>query len=90
MPFCSESLCSATKYGALSVPEGRIEMVWSIGNDDAVSFSWIERNGPIVEEPTRCGFGSRFILEVLVADANWNARLDYEPSGLRCTINIHM
>jgi two-component sensor histidine kinase len=84
-----QELCTnASKYGALSVPAGRLDARWTIGESGIVNFTWVERDGPSVQKPTRRGFGTRFIQEVLAADANWDAVLDYAPAGLRCIITI--
>ncbi|WP_260923207.1 sensor histidine kinase [Novosphingobium sp. 9] len=54
-------LCTnAAKYGALSTPEGRVTLSWSI-DDTHLSLSWAERGGPLVSPPSRKGFGSRLI-----------------------------
>ncbi|EAU42115.1 putative signal transduction histidine kinase with GAF domain [Fulvimarina pelagi HTCC2506] len=56
---------NALKYGALSVPEGKVEILWSIeGPRDEAEFvfRWSESGGPPAREPRgRRGFGSRLI-----------------------------
>jgi len=59
---------------------------WSI--DGRLAFSWIERDGPPVREPTRRGFGNRLIQDILAMDSGWSVTLDYAPAGLRCTMLI--
>lgn len=52
-----ELATNAAKYGALSVPEGRIAVSWKL-DGDVFRFRWIEMDGPAVSEPARKGFGS--------------------------------
>ena len=59
---------------------------WSI--DGCLAFNWIERDGPPVREPTRRGFGTRLIQDILAMDSGWSVTLDYAPAGLRCTMLI--
>jgi two-component sensor histidine kinase len=80
---------NALKYGALSVPEGRVSIVWSI---DAATgrfkLQWRESNGPPVVEPKEKNFGSRFIEQALPGQLQGEARLIFEPTGLVCDVNI--
>jgi PAS domain S-box-containing protein len=87
-----ELTTNASKYGALSVPAGRIEISWVILESDSapsqLRIEWRERNGPVVEAPMRHGFGSRFIEGSVAAELQGSARLDYHPTGLVCTMKI--
>src|SRR5262245_371981 len=42
-----ELATNAAKYGALSAPEGKLEVSWSLGNE-ALILDWVERDGPRV------------------------------------------
>lgn len=77
-----ELATNATKYGALSIPSGRVLVTWHTtrSNDGANIFdlSWVERGGPPLTRPTRAGFGTA-VLEQLAArgvggktDVRWN------------------
>src|ERR1700709_1771695 len=58
----NELCTNTTKFGALSVPAGRIEIVWKI--DEATQrlhLTWSEKNGPPVQAPTRRSFGTRLM-----------------------------
>jgi two-component sensor histidine kinase len=70
----------------LSVEQGRLEVSWSRRDDGRLAFSWIERDGPPVRKPTRRGFGTRLIQDILAMDSGWSVNLDYAPEGLRCTM----
>ena len=82
---------NAVKYGALSVPEGRVDVVWRKvegGDTGEPSFElvWQERGGPPVVPPSRKGFGSRLVGIGLSRTGQGHVDLDYAPAGLRCRI----
>lgn len=85
-----ELVTNAVKYGALSTPEGRVCVSWNLYHDEDgqrhMTFLWEERGGPPVETPSRRGFGSRLIERSLAADGGGQARMEFDPEGLRCTI----
>jgi PAS domain S-box-containing protein len=87
-----ELTTNAAKYGALSVPGGRIEIRWQPAPGDrdgrALMIDWIEQGGPRVTEPLNRGFGSKLIEGGIAAELGGSARLAFEPSGLRCEIVI--
>ncbi len=55
-----ELATNAVKYGALSVPEGHVEVSWRKQNLD-LNLHWKEVGGPPAKQPTRVGLGSRLI-----------------------------
>lgn len=55
-----ELATNAAKYGALSVPDGCVDLTWSL-NGESLGLKWRERDGPQVMEPKQRGFGSRLI-----------------------------
>lgn len=80
-----ELATNAAKYGALSVPSGRVTITWAVEGAD-FSLRWSESGGPIVVQPTRLGFGSRLIERGLAADVGGKVALTYPPSGVVCTV----
>ncbi|EAR49852.1 sensor histidine kinase, putative [Oceanicola granulosus HTCC2516] len=84
-----ELVTNALKYGALSVPGGHVEITCAPEPGDAgkLRLIWSEHGGPIVQEPTRIGFGTRMIRMVLGSDG---ARIDFRfpPEGLRCEVRF--
>jgi two-component sensor histidine kinase len=78
---------NAMKYGALSVPKGRISIRWNI-EADRFKLHWQESGGPSVLEPSRKSFGLKLIEQALPGQLQGDARLNFEPRGLRCEINI--
>jgi PAS domain S-box-containing protein len=85
-----ELATNAAKYGALSAPEGSIDVRWSDERADGggIRLKWRERNGPPVSPPSRKGFGSRLIERALAYEMNSTVSLDYAPDGLRFEISI--
>jgi two-component sensor histidine kinase/DNA-binding response OmpR family regulator len=55
-----ELATNAAKYGALSVPTGRVAISWRLENAQ-LCLDWIESGGPRVEVPSRRGVGTRII-----------------------------
>jgi two-component sensor histidine kinase len=78
---------NAAKYGALSLPEGRVQITWSLGNG-SLTFQWTEAGGPQVEPPQHRGFGTRVIENIIGGQLNGGVRFDWRPSGLRCELVI--
>ncbi|KQR72881.1 PAS domain-containing sensor histidine kinase [Rhizobium sp. Leaf341] len=85
-----ELATNAAKYGALSMPDGKVRVTWQEdargAAAQAFALRWEEQGGPTVVQPTRSGFGSRLITRVLAADFKGEVRLDFAPSGLICTL----
>jgi two-component sensor histidine kinase len=77
-----ELATNATKYGALSRPEGRVTMTWDKQADDAFAFDWQETGGPPVTVPTRRGFGSRLTERVVSDLFQGQAAIRFEPTGV--------
>jgi hypothetical protein len=69
-----ELTTNAAKYGALSVPDGRIQIEWS---SDSVG-----TGGPVVELPKSRGFGSK-VMETMI-----RPRFCWHPQGLACEITL--
>ncbi len=85
-----ELATNAAKYGALSVPGGRVAIGWKLdGADDGDAFvlDWIERGGPPPTAPStsgRKGFGSRLIRMGLAGAGDVDLR--YPPLGFEATM----
>jgi PAS domain S-box-containing protein len=86
-----ELATNAVKYGALSVPEGRVAVEWSIttvGGERRLAFSWTEQEGPSVTPPTRTGFGTRMIERMLSGHVRGDAVIRYPVTGARFEIEV--
>ena len=79
----NELCTNAVKYGALSNPNGRIEINGAIDNDARMlRLSWTEKNGPRVHEPTRRSFGSKLVEQAFVGQLKGSAKLEFAPTGV--------
>jgi two-component sensor histidine kinase len=85
-----ELATNAAKYGALSNPDGRVFVDWSVANqaDRRLAIEWRELDGPPVAPPTRRGFGSRLIERNVRHDLGGEAELTYAAEGLRAAITL--
>ena len=63
-----ELATNAAKYGALSVPDGHVQVEWSHEQDGRLVLRWTETGGPPVEPPTRRGFGTRVMENMIRAN----------------------
>ena len=85
-------LCTnAAKYGAFSVPDGRLQVNWSteeVGGSKLVRLLWKESGGPTVKPPTHKGFGNELIERLCPHELNGEAEVKYEPSGLQCVLTF--
>ena len=83
-----ELATNAAKYGALSVPEGRVEVSWDVTGTGPLRIEWREVGGPPVRPPERTGFGSRLAERTVARELGGRVRFDFEPAGLRCVLEI--
>lgn len=83
-----ELATNATKYGALSNESGSIAVSWNIAPQDqnVLQIRWSESGGPVVARPSRRGFGSRLIEQVLAADLEGKVELQFRAEGVICHI----
>ncbi|MFC0340758.1 CheR family methyltransferase [Paracoccus niistensis] len=99
-----ELATNALKYGALSTPEGLLEINWSLvpGSDGLprLKVEWLE-SGVVVAlpessdtkgkadgPPTRHGYGRELIEQALPYQLSAEVAYDLTPQGVRCTITI--
>ncbi len=83
-----ELTTNAAKYGALSVPEGRIDIAWGL-QDGALLLVWTETGGPrLAAPPERTGFGSRLLDAAVRGQLGGEAILDWRETGLVCRLRI--
>ena len=81
-----ELATNAAKYGALSLPEGRVDVTWTSGREgDDVRLVWRESGGPAVRAPEAEGFGSMMIRQS-VAQLGGRVERDWREGGLRAEI----
>lgn len=79
-----ELATNALKYGALSVPDGKIQVQWTREGERAI-LAWNEKEGPPVSAPTRDGFGMRVIRQ---GAPGGNVEMNFSPGGLVCRFTL--
>jgi two-component sensor histidine kinase len=83
-----ELTTNAIKYGALSLPHGRVTFKWQVhaelGPD--LSLRWQEEGGPAVIAPARSGYGTRYLRSALAALFGGKPDINFAPGGLRCEV----
>jgi len=83
-----ELTTNAAKYGALSVPGGRISLNWGIRNGDRLHLRWEETNGPAVQPPQKTGFGVTLLERSVGQALDGIVTLEFTPDGVVCEIDI--
>jgi PAS domain S-box-containing protein len=84
-----ELATNARKYGALSVPSGRLSVTWEMRTNGGCSLllSWKESDGPEVRAPRTHGFG-RALIDQTVRSHGGRASVHYRRNGLTCEIEL--
>lgn len=86
-----ELATNAVKYGALSTPDGRVELRWHLEEENEcpnLVLGWRESGGPPVEEPKRKGFGSRLIRMGLIGTGGVD--LNYDQPGFSAELRASL
>lgn len=81
---------NAVKYGALCRENGTVSITWNVDREPQalLRLRWAESGGPIVEPPTRTGFGSRLIERSLARELDGDVQLVFAPEGVTCSIAV--
>jgi len=84
-----ELATNARKYGALSVPQGRLSIAWQMRTNGGCSLYllWKESEGPKVSAPREHGFG-RALIEQTVRSHGGQVSVHYHRDGLTCEIEL--
>jgi PAS domain S-box-containing protein len=85
-----ELATNAAKYGALSALAGHVRITWSVFKPNGhrcFTFRWEERGGPAVTRPTRKGFGSAVLEQVMAEYFETPPSIDYAVGGLVYELN---
>jgi two-component sensor histidine kinase len=86
----NELCTNATKFGALSIPQGCVDINWTLDQRaQRLHLTWTEKNGTEVRPPKQRGFGTRLI-ETLGRQLLGDVQLMYEPAGLIYTFDVPM
>lgn len=87
-----ELATNSVKFGALTLPTGRIEIAWrpEHGNSGAqVGLTWTESGVPIVSvAPRHEGFGYELLTRRIPYELGGSGEFSLRPGGLRCAITF--
>jgi PAS domain S-box-containing protein len=83
-----ELATNAVKYGALSVPEGRLHVSWSVHPTGEMTLEWRELGGPPVSLPKQKGFGSTLISTVTARQLNGSVNVTFDPAGIIAKVQL--
>ena len=89
----NELCTNTTKFGALSVPAGHVDIAWKLNPEtpgltpQRLHLTWSEKNGPSVQTPAKRSFGSRLI-ETLGQQLKGTVKLTYEPTGFVYALDV--
>ncbi len=81
---------NSVKYGALSSEAGTVTIEWEVlpsAPETVLRLVWTERNGPIVVEPTRSGFGT-VLVNRMSQSLGGSSEFSYRETGLIVTITM--
>ena len=87
-----ELATNAVKYGALSVPAGRVTISWAFEEHGPKPrqflVNWIERGGATVTPPSRTGFGHVVFERLVTQSLNGSVAIDFATEGLIWKLSI--
>ena len=83
-----ETATNAAKYGALSEPNGSIQVNWKALGDD-LHFEWTETGGPVIDAPPKInGFGSMLTERSITHQLNGKIKHDWRRNGLTLELTV--
>ncbi|HVR89742.1 MAG TPA: CHASE domain-containing protein [Novosphingobium sp.] len=83
-----ELATNASKFGALSVPAGTVEVQWDLVTQGLARVVWTERGGPPVVAGNRRGFGTELIEKIVAHELGTAVDLRFDPGGVNCTLLV--
>ena len=87
-----ELVTNAAKYGALSVPSGRVSIRWRLPLNgrvrDRLVFTWRESGGPLVVRPSKSNYGMHVVRELIPYELGGRVDHVLAPEGARCQMEI--
>jgi two-component sensor histidine kinase len=81
-----ELATNAAKYGALKGADGEVALSWRRSDGDGVELAWVETGGAATGPPTRSGFGRTLLERVVPRALGADARIEFEPQGVKWRI----
>lgn len=87
-----ELATNAAKYGAMSVPTGRVDIGWKLIDDAQLGrmlhFTWTESGGPPVKRPQRTGFGHIVVDRVIGRALDADVCYRFHETGVLWSISV--
>jgi two-component sensor histidine kinase len=86
-----ELMSNSKQFGALSSPQGSVELTWTPilkATEGQHLIEWREFGGPTVKKPTRSGLGLELLKNILPAQLGGATELDFEAGGLAAKIVV--
>lgn len=87
-----ELATNAIKYGALSVPGGRVAVAWSLSGPERrrLRLEWRESGGPPIGPAARRGFGTRLLERILEGEPSGRVSVAFEAAGVVCVFEVDL
>src|SRR5262245_44310412 len=87
-----ELVTNSVKYGSLSTHQGRVCVHWTCRSDGSshsvLTIQWQEIGGPQVTAPTRRGYGTSVICELIPYELGGTVDINYVTDGVQCRIEF--
>ena len=87
-----ELVTNAAKHGALSARKGSVSVGWHwLANgkaQDRLLIEWQETGGPVVEAPSKIGYGTSVIGELIPHELGGTVDFELTADGARCKFEI--
>ncbi len=86
----NELATNAAKHGALSSPDGSVDIRWAM-DEDTLVLTWRERDGPAIAGPPLArGFGNVLARAGIEGQLGGTIAYDWQPEGLIVAIRLPM
>ena len=87
-----ELVSNAAKYGALSIPSGRVAIRWRLplngSGSNRLVVTWQETGGPLVVPPNASSYGMHVVRELIPYELGGTVDHLLAPEGARCQMEI--
>jgi two-component sensor histidine kinase len=87
-----ELVTNAAKHGALSTSLGRVSVQWRLvditAEEGHLIIDWREMDGPPVKAPSRSGYGTSVITELIPYELGGKVDFKFTRAGARCRLEI--
>jgi two-component sensor histidine kinase len=87
-----ELTANAARYGALSVPQGRVHLSWAIEGEDGADrrlvIRWRESDGPKLSQPENTRYGRTLIENGLAEQIGASGSIAFAEDGLRSELSL--